>query len=121
MLIEVSNGEIVDKLTIIDIKLSKISDARKRKNLEAEQEVLEKAVSEIMDKSHELYKRLYDINLKLWVIEDACREFEKNQDFGAGFVETARSVYMTNDERAAVKKEINNLTGSRLTEEKSYQ
>jgi hypothetical protein len=121
MLIEVSNGEIVDKLTIIDIKLSKISDPQKRKNLEAEQDVLEKAVSEIMDKNHELYRKLYDINLKLWVIEDACREFEKNRDFGAAFVETARSVYMTNDERAAVKKEINNLTGSRLTEEKSYQ
>jgi len=121
MLIEVSNGEIVDKLTIIEIKLRHIQDPEKRKNLEAEQDVLDKAVASIIAKDHPLYKSLYDINLKLWYIEDDCRDFEKRQDFGQAFVDTARSVYKTNDERAAVKKEINNLTGSRLTEEKSYQ
>ncbi len=121
MLIEVSNGEIVDKLTIIEIKLSRIEDTAKRKNLEAEWEILNDAVNKIMDKGHPLYKKLYEINEKLWDIEDDCRLFEKNNDFGTSFIETARSVYMTNDERAAVKKEINNITGSRLTEEKSYQ
>lgn len=121
MLIEVSNGEIIDKLTIVEIKLSRIEDPVKRKNLEAELKILEKAVSTIMEKSHPLYKKLYDINEKLWDIEDDCRMFEKNNEFGEAFIDTARSVYKTNDERAAVKKEINNLTGSRLTEEKSYQ
>ncbi len=121
MLIEVSNGEIVDKLTIIEIKLSRIEDPIKRKNLETEWEILNKAVYDIMDKNDPLYKKLYDINAKLWDIEDDCRSFEKNKDFGDAFIETVRSVYMTNDERAAVKKEINNITGSRLTEEKSYQ
>jgi hypothetical protein len=121
MLIEVSDGEIIDKLTIIEIKLKYIQDPAKRNNLEAELEVLNQAASTILDKNHELYKKLYDINHKLWLIEDDCRLFEKNQDFGAAFVETARSVYKTNDERAMVKKEINQLTGSRLTEEKSYQ
>jgi len=121
MLIEVSNGEIADKLTIIEIKLSQITDPEKRKNLQAEWEILNTAVEQIIDKQHELYKKLYEINSKLWVIEDQCREHEKNKDFGDEFVEIARSVYLTNDERAAVKKEINKLTGSRLTEEKSYQ
>ncbi len=121
MLIEVSNGEIVDKLTIIEIKLSRIEDLAKRKNLEAEWEILNKAVNDIMDKDHYLYKQLYSINEKLWDIEDDCRVFEKTKNFGEAFIQTARSVYMTNDERAAVKKEINNITGSRLTEEKSYQ
>ena len=121
MLIEVSNGEIIDKLTIVEIKLSRIEDPTKRKNLETELKVLEDAVNTIMEKSHPLYKKLYDINEKLWDIEDDCRMFEKNNEFGEAFINTARSVYKTNDERAAVKKEINNITGSRLTEEKSYQ
>ncbi len=121
MLIEVSNGEIADKLTIIEIKLSKITDPEKRKNLQAEWDVLNSAVAQIIDKDHPLYKQLFEINSKLWVIEDQCREHEKNKDFGSAFVEIARSVYQSNDERAAVKKEINILTGSRLVEEKSYQ
>ena len=121
MLIEVSNGEITDKLTIIEIKLSKITDPEKRKNLQAEWEVLNSAVEQIIDKDHPLYKHLYEINAKLWVIEDQCREHEKNKDFGSEFVEIARSVYLSNDERAAIKKEINKITGSRLVEEKSYQ
>lgn len=121
MLIEVSNGEIADKLTIIEIKLEKISDPEKRKNLQAEWEVLNAATVSIMDKAHPLYQKLYALNQKLWDIEDACREFEKKQDFGDAFIQTCRSVYITNDERAAVKKEINQLTGSRLVEEKSYQ
>jgi hypothetical protein len=121
MLIEVSNGEIADKLTIIEIKLSKITDTEKRKNLEAEWEVLNAAVEQIIDKQHELYKKLYELNSKLWIIEDHCREHEKNKNFNTDFIEIARSVYLTNDERAAVKKEINHITGSRLVEEKSYQ
>lgn len=121
MQIEVSNGEIVDKLTIIEIKLSRIEDPAKRKNLELEWQVLDKAVSAIMEKTHPLYKKLYDVNARLWDIEDDCRLFEKNKDFGAAFINTTRSVYQSNDERAAIKKEINQITGSRLVEEKSYQ
>ena len=80
MLIEVSNGEIADKLTIIEIKLEKISDPEKRKNLQAEWEVLNAATTSIMDKSHPLYKKLFALNSKLWDIEDDCRAFEKKQD-----------------------------------------
>ena len=121
MLIEVSNGEIVDKLTIIEIKLSKIQDPAKRINLLAEWGVLEVAVKQILSKEHPLYQELYDLNAELWEIEDACREHEAEGDFGEAFIQTARSVYLTNDERAAVKKKINEITNSRLTEEKSYQ
>jgi predicted nuclease with TOPRIM domain len=120
MKIEVSNGEIVDKLTIIQIKLERIADEEKLVNLRKEYAVLDEAVSKILSKEDELYKRLYDVNCKLWDIEDRCREYERNKDFGAGFVETTRSVYITNDMRSEIKKEINLKTGSDLIEEKSY-
>ncbi len=121
MKIEVSNGEIVDKLTIIEIKLEHISDEKKRKNLKTEYEVLNDAVSRIIAKDHELYKELLQINQQLWDIEDRIRELEKAKDFGSEFVEVARAVYFTNDRRSEVKRKINELTGSTLVEEKSYE
>jgi len=121
MKIEVSNGEIVDKLTIIELKLKHIKDAGKLKNLQKEYEVLNEAVSKIISKDHELYKKLYDINQQLWDIEDTIRDLERNKDFGSKFIETARAVYFTNDKRSEVKRQINELTGSALIEEKSYQ
>lgn len=121
MKIEVSNGEIVDKLTIIEIKLIHIADQDKRKNLQTEYKVLNEAVSKIIEKNHPLYKELLKINQELWDIEDTIRDLERDKDFGEKFIETARAVYFTNDRRSDVKRKINELTGSTLVEEKSYQ
>ncbi len=121
MKIEVSNGEITDKLSIIEIKLKHIQDPDKRKNLQKEYEVLDKAVATIIKKDHPLYQELLQINQELWDIEDRIRDLERAQDFGADFVKTARAVYFTNDKRSEVKRQINELTGSNLVEEKSYQ
>ncbi len=121
MKIEVSNGEIIDKLTIIEIKLERIEDETKLVNLRKEYEVLNTAASQIISKNDELYKALYDINCKLWDIEDNIRDLERNKDFDKKFIETARAVYFTNDERSDVKKKINLKTGSNLIEEKSYE
>ena len=121
MKIEVSNGEIVDKLTIIEIKLDRIKDEKKLANLRNEFRELDEAVSKIISRNDPLYKKLYDINVRLWEIEDRIRDLERKKDFGADFIETARSVYFTNDERSELKREINNKTGSDLKEEKSYE
>jgi len=121
MKIEVSNGEIVDKLTIIQIKLDRISDEKKLANLRKEYDVLNSAVAGIIEKTDPLYIKLYEINCKLWDIEDNIREMEKEKRFDGKFVKTARSVYFTNDIRSEVKKQINTQTGSTLTEEKSYE
>ena len=121
MKIEVSNGEIVDKLTIIEIKLDNITSEQKLVNLRNEYDVLNKAVELIISKDHPFYLELLDINKKLWVIEDRIRELEKNKDFGSEFIEVARSVYFTNDLRSDVKRKINELTNSALIEEKSYE
>ena len=121
MKIEVSNGEIADKLTIIEIKLKHIKDEAKIKNLKKEYAVLDEAVSRIIKKDHELYIALLNINQELWDIEDTIRDLERAKDFGDEFVKTARAVYFTNDKRSDIKRKINELTGSNLVEEKSYQ
>lgn len=121
MKIEVSNGEIVDKLTIIEIKLENIRNEQKLANLKTEYEVLDQAVALIISKSDPLYIELLEINKKLWIIEDRIRELEKSKDFGSEFVEVARSVYFTNDLRSEVKRKINEKTKSKLIEEKSYE
>jgi hypothetical protein len=121
MKIEVSNGEIVDKLTIIEIKLNHIKDEEKLKNLKLEFDALNPAVESIISKEHPLYIELLDINKKLWDIEDRIRELEKAKDFGPKFIEVARSVYFTNDVRSEVKRKINVFTKSLLLEEKSYE
>jgi peptidoglycan hydrolase CwlO-like protein len=121
MKIEVSNGEIADKLTIIEIKLKHIKEEAKLKNLRTEYDVLDKAVAKIIKKDHQLYKDLLSINQELWNIEDDIRDLERDKDFGDAFIKTARAVYFTNDKRSDIKRKINELTGSNLIEEKSYQ
>jgi len=121
MKIEVSNGELIDKLSILEIKLRKIQDNEKLKNVHKEYTLLEKAARLIIEKDNPLYKKLLDINQKLWEIEDKIRELEKKQDFGKEFIETARKVYIHNDLRAKIKQEINLKTNSDLFEEKSYE
>ena len=121
MKIEVSNGEIIDKLTIIQIKLERIKDESKLKNLRREYEILSEASASIIKTDHPLYKALYDVNCELWDIEDRIRDLERKKDFGNEFVSVARSVYFRNDKRSEIKREINLLTSSGLIEEKSYE
>ncbi len=127
MKIEVSNGEIIDKYTILAIKLTEIKDQNKLKNIQNEYDVLTPVVNHIYtevsneDELKKLHNDLLEINKKLWKIEDDIRECERAKDFGKTFVELARAVYFTNDDRSVVKKDINTLTGSDLVEEKSYE
>ena len=125
--IEVSNGEIIDKFTILQIKADQIKDAAKLENITKELNVLETSVMHIYNQTldlstlESLQKDLYNVNLTLWNIEDQIRECERIESFGSDFIELARSVYYTNDERSEIKKSINLLTKSGLVEEKSYE
>ena len=121
MKIEVSNGEIIDKKTIIQIKLERIKDSAKLANLQKEYDELAKASALIIDDNDPLYKALYDVNCELWDIEDHIRDLERTKDFGEDFIQTARSVYFKNDKRSEIKREINLKTSSDLIEEKSYE
>jgi hypothetical protein len=121
MKIEVSNGEIIDKLTIIQIKLERIKDKIKRVNLQKEYDKLFTASSSIIGTSDPLYKSLYAVNVELWNIEDHIRDLERKKDFGNDFISTARDVYIKNDKRSELKREINIRTSSGLIEEKSYE
>jgi hypothetical protein len=121
MKIEVSNGEIIDKLTIIQIKLERIKDKVKLLNLRKEFDVLFKASSSVISNSDPLYKSLYQVNCELWDIENQIRDFERKNDFGEEFISTARAVYIKNDKRSELKREINIKTASGLIEEKSYE
>jgi hypothetical protein len=121
MKIEVSNGEIIDKLTIIQIKLERIKDKVKSGNLQKEYNELSKVSSSIIGNSDPLYKSLYEANCELWDIEDHIRDLERKKDFGNDFISTARAVYIKNDKRSELKREINIKTSSGLIEEKSYE
>jgi hypothetical protein len=121
MKIEVSNGEIIDKLTIIQIKLERIKDKGKLFNLQREYDELINVSSTILSTSDQLYSALYEVNCELWDIEDRIRDLERKKNFGDEFVATARSVYFKNDKRSEIKREINIKTSSGLIEEKSYE
>tara|TARA_B100001059_G_scaffold48936_1_gene41997 strand:+ start:4232 stop:4603 length:372 start_codon:yes stop_codon:yes gene_type:complete len=120
MKIEVSNGEILDKLSILEIKNNKIKDENKLKNIKKEYYYL-KNISKELDYSPKLYDELLDINNKLWDIEDNIRVKEKEAIFDKEFIELARSVYVTNDKRCEIKKQININSKSNFIEEKSYK
>tara|TARA_B110000967_G_C18635345_1_gene435780 strand:- start:94 stop:489 length:396 start_codon:yes stop_codon:yes gene_type:complete len=123
ILAEISVGELVDKITILEIKKEKINDSDKLKNIEKELIALNSTFkSSTFDSSKikTLIDRLKFINLKLWDIENGKRLAEKNSDFGEKFIELARSVYKVNDERSKIKLEINNILGSNIKEVKSY-
>ncbi|MDX1459181.1 MAG: DUF6165 family protein [Marinobacter sp.] len=122
--VPVSFGEVLDKITILEIKSERIADAAKVKNVRLELDELSRTWEEaVPDQSAiaELRQQLKAVNEQLWEIEDDIRDQEAAQDFGDKFIELARSVYFTNDKRAAIKKEINLALGSRFVEEKSYQ
>lgn len=128
MLIEapISLGELIDKITILEIKAVNISDATKLKNVTHELTILEAKVQSLLDaegitRLAPLKQALKDINQELWVIEDDIRDCEYVKDFSDKFIQLARAVYVTNDKRATVKKDINLAFGSELIEEKSYK
>lgn len=121
----ISVGELVDKLTILDVKLENITDEEKIKNVRHEKEELEKIYKQfrglILEELSLLRDVLYQINKGLWSIEDNIREHEKNKNFGPTFVRLARDVYQTNDKRFEIKNKINKITSSEIKEVKSYE
>jgi len=123
MMIEVSNGEILDKFSILKIKLANITDYEKIKNVEKEIEIIEPMFDSISKdlKIKDLFEMLLEVNKRLWKIEDDIREHERNKNFDDEFIELARNVYIINDVRAKLKKEINLLSNSNIIEEKSYE
>ncbi len=122
--VPVSFGEVLDKITILEIKSERIADPEKVKNVRLELDELSGTWNgAVQDQAAiaDLRKQLKSVNEELWEIEDDIRDQEAAQDFGPRFIELARAVYVTNDKRAAIKKEVNLALGSRFVEEKSYQ
>lgn len=126
MKVEVSDGEILDKMSILEIKLDRIENVQKLANIRKEYNTLKETIGEPpwyehVFRKYGFYWQLKEINETLWEIEDEIRLKEKRQEFDDIFVKLARQVYQTNDKRAEIKKEINIHTGSNLLEEKSYE
>ena len=123
ILVEVSVGELLDKISILEIKKEKIKDPEKLKFINDEYEVLKNQLNQNVksdEKLNNLFNSLKDINSKLWVIEDDKRLCEKNSDFGEKFIKLSRDVHFLNDDRAKIKLEMNNHTGSKIKEIKEY-
>ena len=123
ILVEVSVGELLDKISILEIKKDKVKDQEKLKFIINEHEILKEQLDKNIktdEKINKLYQSLKKINAKLWVIEDDKRQCEKESDFGEKFIKLSRDVHFLNDDRAKIKLEINNLTGSKIKEIKEY-
>ena len=123
IIVEVSVGELLDKISILEIKKEKIKDPEKLNFIANEHSILKDQVEKNVksdDKLDQLFQDLKKINTKLWVIEDDKRDCEKNKDFGEKFIKLSRDVHFLNDDRAKIKLEINNHTGSRIKEIKEY-
>ena len=123
ILSEISAGELLDKISILEIKLDKIKDKNRNSEIKKEYEVLkkiEKSSIEANDKVKKLIIQIKDVNLALWKVEDKLRICEKNKNFDKNFIELARSVYITNDKRAKIKSEINEILKSNIKEVKQY-
>ena len=121
--VDIAPGELIDKITILEIKLERIDDQKKLMNVRTERDILTSVRDtsiQATDELDALTQALKEVNEKLWECEDDIRECESNKDFGEKFIELARTVYITNDKRAALKREINLLLGSPIIEEKSY-
>tara|TARA_Y100000022_G_C13025781_1_gene273246 strand:- start:135 stop:533 length:399 start_codon:yes stop_codon:yes gene_type:complete len=120
---EISVGELLDKISILEIKQKNIKDEQKIKIISKELESLNYTLKKdvlITDEIKSLYEDLKKINIKLWNIEDGKRDCERNGDFGEKFIQLARSVYIENDQRARIKNKINKISGSNISEVKSY-
>ena len=123
IIVEVSIGELLDKISILEIKQGKIKDPEKLKFINNEHSILKDQLDRNVksdDKLNDLYQSLKEINSKLWVIEDDKRQCEKEKDFGEKFIKLSRNVHFLNDNRAQIKLEINNYTGSKIKEIKEY-
>ena len=123
LLVPISPGELIDKITILEIKSQRIADAAKLANVRTELALLTETWSACAYSAIDIgaeWTGLRDVNAQLWDIEDRIRDKERDSQFDAGFIELARAVYVTNDERAALKRRINTKLGSVLVEEKSY-
>ena len=123
IIVEVSIGELLDKISILEIKQEKIKDPEKLKFINNEHSILKDQLEKNVksdDKLNNLYQSLKEINAKLWVIEDDKRQCEKDKDFGEKFIKLSRDVHFLNDDRANIKLKINNLTGSKIKEIKEY-
>ena len=123
ILVEVSAGELLDKISILEIKLEKIQDPEKLKYINNEYKILKKQLNLNINKDYKidnLFKSLKEINYKLWVIEDDKRQCEKNKNFGETFIKLSRDVHFLNDKRAMIKLSINDYTGSKIKEIKEY-
>lgn len=121
---EISYGELIDKITILTIKSQRITDREKLKNVRTELNSLQDTCNHFIESRTDivqLQELLQQINETLWDIEDAIRIKERNKEFDNEFIEIARSVYITNDKRCAIKKQIDAILGSHITEEKSYE
>ena len=123
IIVEVSIGELLDKISILEIKQEKIEDPEKLKFIKNEYSILKDQLEKNVksnDKLNNLFQSLKEINSKLWVIEDNKRKCEKDKDFGEKFIKLSRDVHFLNDDRAKIKLEINNHTGSSIKEIKEY-
>jgi len=123
IIVEVSIGELLDKISILQIKQEKIKDPEKLKFINNEHSILKDQLEKNVksdDKLKDLYQSLKEINAKLWLIEDDKRQCEKDKDFGEKFIRLSRDVHFLNDDRAKIKLEINNHTGSAIKEIKEY-
>ena len=123
ILVEVSVGELLDKISILEIKKEKIKDSEKLKFINDEYEILKSEFNKNVksdDRLTKLFEVLKEINSRLWIIEDDKRLCEKNSDFGEKFIKLSRDVHLLNDNRAKLKLEINNYTGSKIKEIKEY-
>ncbi len=123
VLSEISPGELLDKISILEIKLEKIKDKNSQEKIKIEYKILKKIQNssiEMSDKIKDLYRSVSDVNIKLWDIEDKLRICEQNKDFGKNFIELARGVYFNNDKRAKLKNEINEILKSNIKEIKQY-
>ena len=120
---EISAGELLDKISILEIKIDKIKSKDKQEKIKKEYKLLKEAQNLNIEDSEDirkLFNEIKKINLNLWVIEDKIRICEKNKNFGKEFIELSRSVYLNNDKRAAIKSQLNDLLGSNIREVKEY-
>jgi len=123
ILSEISAGELLDKISILEIKLKKIKDKNNLKEIKKEYKILQKIQNSSIkfnDKIMKLFNSIKKVNIKLWNVEDKLRICEKNKDFGKKFIELAREVYFNNDKRSKIKSEINKILGSNIREVKQY-
>ena len=123
IILEVSAGELLDKISILEIKLEKIKDKTSQKEVDKEYKILKKVQNsslELTEKMKTLFNEIKKVNLNLWNIEDKLRICEKNKDFGQTFIALARGVYLNNDKRSKIKSEINKILGSNIKEIKQY-